>query len=178
MPLGCKVWFISAPTIYEQAKAAPRLAVGIFMGYRMAPGGRFGGQYLVVDRDDFNGVSLDMKTRHTKFKFHEHHVEKVVLPPEENGSKFVFPLKAKYDLANDEIEGRDNPARAAAQPFPDQGVPPPGTDPASMGESVIGPLHRGMYKRDRLGKKYPVDMGRPRLLQYVSQSPIQTGRDY
>ena len=26
-----------------------------------------------------------------------------------------------------------------------------------MGESYLGPYHRGMYKRDRLGNKYPVD---------------------
>ena len=29
--------------------------------------------------------------------------------------------------------------------------------PESMGESYIGPFHRGMYNRDRLGNKYPVD---------------------
>ena len=73
LPLGCKVWFIPAPTILEEAKAAPRLITGIFLGYRMTPGGRFGGQYIAAPLDDFVGISLDMKTRHTKFKFHEHH---------------------------------------------------------------------------------------------------------
>ena len=125
IPLGCKVWFTPAPTIYEQAKAAPRLTVGIFMGYRMAPGGKFGGQYVIVDLDDFKGVSLDLKTRHTKFKFHEHHVEKVLLPITRTGSKFVFPMKDTYDRANDSIEGRDSRARAAAEAIPDEGDPPP-----------------------------------------------------
>ena len=39
IPLGCLVWFIPARTEYIPSPAAPRLVPGVFMGYRMAPGG-------------------------------------------------------------------------------------------------------------------------------------------
>jgi hypothetical protein len=77
IPLGCLVWFIPAPTKYEVSPAAPRLMPGIFMGYRMAPGGKFGGEYIIVDLSDFKGISLALTARHTKFRFHEHFVQQI-----------------------------------------------------------------------------------------------------
>ena len=71
-------------------------------------------------------------------------------------SQLEFPLKTKYDLMNADFSGRDNLARAVAPAFDDDGVPPQ-IKPESMGTSYIGPYHRGMYARDRLGNKYPVD---------------------
>ena len=70
------------------------MVTGIFLGYRMAPGGRFGGQYIVAPLDDFVGKSLKMTIRHTTFKFQEHHIEKLELPPlEGKESQIEFPLK-------------------------------------------------------------------------------------
>jgi len=48
MPLGCGVWFLPAPTKYAPDKAAPNMSFGIFLGYRMAPGGRWGGGNMFV----------------------------------------------------------------------------------------------------------------------------------
>ena len=58
----------------------------------MTPGGRFSGKYIVAVLSDFKGVSLEKKTRYTKFKFHEHHVEKIALPNEVDGTRLQFPL--------------------------------------------------------------------------------------
>ena len=79
LPLGCLIWFVPAKTKYEQSPAAPRLVPGVFMGYRTSPGGRFGGEYICVDLFDFKGISLAQTTRHTKFRFREHYVQKIVL---------------------------------------------------------------------------------------------------
>ena len=46
------------PTTNMNAKTAPTLKPGIFVGYRLPPGGRWAGDYLVVDIDKFNGLSL------------------------------------------------------------------------------------------------------------------------
>ena len=41
---------------------------GVFMGYRTPPGGLWAGGYLVVDLDDFNGISMHTKTEPGAFK--------------------------------------------------------------------------------------------------------------
>ena len=123
----------------------------------MAPGGAFGGEYIVVDLHDLKGISLHITTRHTKFRFHEHFVQKIALGPVVNGTRYQFPLRAKYERANVDIDALDAPQRAAADPLDDPGAAPEGIDPNNMGESTLGPLHRGMYLRDRRGQKYPVD---------------------
>ena len=106
---------------------------------------------------DFKGISLHIMTRHTKFRFHEHFVQKIALSPIVNGTKYRFPLRAKYERANIDIDGLDAPQLAAADPLGDTGEAPEGVDPNEMGTSTLGPLHRGMYGRDRRGQKYPVD---------------------
>ncbi len=124
IPLGCLVWFIPAPTKYEVSLAAPRLMPGIFMGYRMAPGGFWGGEYIVVDLHDFKGISLHITTWHTKFRFHEHFVQKIALGPVVNGTRYQFPLRAKYERANVDIDALDAPQSAAADPLGDAGEAP------------------------------------------------------
>ena len=127
------------------------------MGYRMAPGGKFSCEYVVVDVADFKGISLNMKTRHTKFQIYEHYVQKIALGQLENGSHYKFPLRAKYERANVDIDAIERPQEAAADQILVPNEPPPGADPNDMGTSVLGPLHRGMYRRDRRGQKYLVD---------------------
>jgi hypothetical protein len=123
----------------------------------MAPGGAFGGEYIVVDLHDFKGISLHIMTRHTKFRFHEHFVQKIALGPIVDGTRYRFFLRGKYERANVDIDALDAPQNAAADPLGDTGEAPEGVDPNEMGTSTLGPLHRGMYGRDRRGQKYPVD---------------------
>ncbi len=114
------------------------------MGYRMAPGGKFGGEYIIVDLSDFKGKSLALTARHTKFRFHEHFVQQVKLGPFENGTRYRFPLKAKYERANVDILALERPQEAAGDPLDDPGPAPVGVDVGDMGTSTLGPLHRGM----------------------------------
>ena len=52
IPFGCGVYF--KPMKWSPiSKAAPAMSFGIFMGYRLAPGGKWNGEYLVADLDDF-----------------------------------------------------------------------------------------------------------------------------
>ena len=58
IPFGARVYFKPSPTKYTLDKAAGRLQCGIMVGYRMAPGIRWKGEYLVVDLMDFVGKML------------------------------------------------------------------------------------------------------------------------
>ena len=114
IPLGCMIWFKPAKTKYIPSPAEQRMVPGVFMGYRTAPGGRWGGEYICVDLFDFKGIRLDKKTRYIKFHFREHIVKKIaILPAPDGASRFRFPLKAKFTRANDTIEGIDDPKEAA-----------------------------------------------------------------
>ena len=87
----------------------------MFLGYRTAPGGKFGGQYVVADLDDFVGCDLDVHAYHTIFRFWPHHTEQVFLPD----VGVVFPLKKKYDHANSTLEGRESSAWERDKHSPD-----------------------------------------------------------
>ena len=58
VPFGHAVYFLPSPTKYSASKMAPRMQPGIFLGYRLAPGGRWNGEYLAVDLSDFTGHDL------------------------------------------------------------------------------------------------------------------------
>ena len=64
-PFGCGVWYIPSPTRQEsvRSKADPRLKFGIFMGYRLAPGGKWNGEYLVIDIARFTDIPLHYNTK-------------------------------------------------------------------------------------------------------------------
>ena len=79
------------------------MSYGIFLGYRMAPGGRWTGQYVVADLSDYVGKSLDRDARGADHYIRPHHTEQVVL-----GRRGIcFPLKNKYDRANKTLEAQD-----------------------------------------------------------------------
>ena len=58
IPLGCGVFFLPASTKTVVSKADPRMVWGIFLGYRLAPGGRWSGEYLTAELTDFVDQSL------------------------------------------------------------------------------------------------------------------------
>ena len=74
------------------------------MGYRTPPGGLWAGDYLVVDLDDFNGISMHTKTEPGAFNKCHVRITRAV--------KFTkhgtyFPLFAKSVEHNETIEGID-----------------------------------------------------------------------
>jgi hypothetical protein len=107
IPFGCGVWFLPAPTKYKNPKAFPARSLGIFLGYRLHPGGRWNGEYLVAELDDFINANLDVGASGTKFRISPHITERVDL-----GARGVcFPLRPAYERANETLVGRKDSAK-------------------------------------------------------------------
>ena len=102
VPFGCGVHFIPAVTKYARSKADPRLQWGVFVGYRLAPGGKWNGEYLVYDLDDFRNMDFRFDADPTDFPLHPHVTKVVRLDP----AGPVFPLRSSYDKANLTLDGR------------------------------------------------------------------------
>ena len=102
IPFGCGVYFL--PTKYSNSKAVPSMSYGIFLGYRLAPGGRWNGQYLVADIYDFIGMNLSAYAPETKCWLYPHVTEQVTLTKK----GCVFPLKPKYDQISLTLDGNQD----------------------------------------------------------------------
>ena len=89
VPFGCAVlYYPSKGATDNRSKADPRLKLGIFMGYRQAPGGKIK-DYLVADLGQFVGKNLEMTASHTTHYFRPHVTRTI------KWSKYgiYFPLK-------------------------------------------------------------------------------------
>ena len=53
------MFFVPAKTKVSLDKANNRMLFGVFLGYHMAPGGKWTKEYIIADLDDFVGRSLD-----------------------------------------------------------------------------------------------------------------------
>lgn len=104
IPFRSFVYFMFSPTRDTRDKAEPSLRPGIFMGYRMPPGGQWDGDYLVCDIDDFMGFPFHIEAEPGLFKHCKPHVTRTVkhttLGP-------YFPLFDKYIEHNETIQGID-----------------------------------------------------------------------
>ncbi len=72
------------------------MTYGIFLGYRMVPGAKFTGQYIVADLSDFVGKSLEVDAYSGDWHLSPHHTEQVFLPKR----GICFPLRRKYEKVN------------------------------------------------------------------------------
>ena len=77
IPFGCGVHFL--PTKYTNSKSVPSMSYGIFLGYRLGPGGGWNGQYLVADLTDFAGMNLTAYAPETQCWLKPHITEQVRL---------------------------------------------------------------------------------------------------
>ena len=108
IPLGALIFFKPADTKYKLSKANPRGQTGVFMGYRLSPGGDWNDEYLVADLSDFIDKDLSVDAYHGDYcDFCPHITKKIVLPD----GDFTFPLKAKYDQVNNTLEGLESEAK-------------------------------------------------------------------
>jgi len=87
-PFGCGVWFLPAPAKSVPDKAAPNMSYGIFLGYRMAPGCRWGGQYVICNLSDFANKRLNVHAPGQEHRVWPHFTEQVFLPKK-------FPVKTE-----------------------------------------------------------------------------------
>ena len=103
---GSGVWFKPAPHRDDKDKGGPDMKYGIFLGYRLKPGGHFAGEYVVADIDQFAGRPIEHFAHDcpgTDWMIHPH-ITMVVRMPKKG---VFFPCKEKYDFANCTLEGRD-----------------------------------------------------------------------
>ena len=106
IPCGCGVWFLPAPTKFTNSKAAPERSYGIFLGYRLQPGGLWNGEDLVADLDDFVNANLDWDAPGSDFRIYPHITERVDL-----GKQGVcFPCKPACERASGTLKGREDSA--------------------------------------------------------------------
>ena len=89
-----------APTKYSVDKACARARYGMFLGYRLSPGCRWNGEYLVGDLSDFVDLDLCEDASARGVQIYEH-VTKVVQLPK---GGYVFPLKKRYDHLSSTLE--------------------------------------------------------------------------
>ena len=125
IPFGCGVFFKPAVTKYHLDKANARACYGVFLGYRLAPGCRWNGEYLVADLSDFVHLDLSETAPRHGVTIYEH-VTKVVRLPKEG---VVFPLKNRYDFLNTTLGGLRHAAGEGTE-LPELFV---GLDPIDLG---------------------------------------------
>ncbi|MCP4194819.1 MAG: hypothetical protein GY768_29810, partial [Planctomycetaceae bacterium] len=97
LPFGCLVDF--KPTtkriIDGQEKFAPKSVPGLFVGYFMLPGGRWSGDYLVIE--------LKAMAEATNEKYVGiQRIKEIYRDPK---TPFVFPMKERYERKTRTIEG-------------------------------------------------------------------------
>ena len=102
IPFGNIVHFVPAPTKDDRGKTEPRLCTGMIVGYRTAPGGKWMGDYLVLDINDFSGIPLHSKTEPGTFKDIRPHITRTVKWTKHG---INFPLFEKSIIHNETIEG-------------------------------------------------------------------------
>ena len=96
------MFFVPFPTKDTRAKTAPRMCQGIFLGYRTAPGGKWAGDYLVADLNDFAGLPLHVDVEPGHFRNVRPHVTRTV---NWTPAGATFPLFARSVEHNETIEG-------------------------------------------------------------------------
>ena len=79
------------------------MSFGIFLGYRMAPGGRWGGQYIVCDLSDFVNRPLHVDAAGSAHRIWPHYTEQVFMTKD-----MVFPLKPKYERLMRTLGGQES----------------------------------------------------------------------
>jgi len=104
---GELVMYKPASTMHPKLpKVGERCRAGIFMRYYTS-GGKWNGQYVVADIEDFANKNMHAMVGPTHFKLHLHRTEVCKRPSWSNGEP-VFPCEEKYRKANYTIEGQEN----------------------------------------------------------------------
>ena len=81
------------------------MCCGIFSGYRTAPGGRWNGEYLVADLNEFVGKPLRWDEPAAMFSRVAIHVTKKV---KLGASMIRYPLRERCNWYNYTVEGREH----------------------------------------------------------------------
>ena len=113
LPFGCLVNFEPTPDKADDLpKASPRGIPGVFMGWKLNPGGMWNGEYLVAPLTAFK--KLDFSIWGSAHDVEPETVQEIV----HDGMSYTFPVKAEYDRCNSTLEGIRN------EPVDSEDVPP------------------------------------------------------
>ena len=106
------MFYKPAPTIkiHVQAKTDHPLRPGIFLDYYIDYTGKFTGQYLCCDLEDFVHKNLHHRTKPENFKLHIHRTE--VCRDPVGAHEPIFPLLRKYYECNYTVEGLEGKHRS------------------------------------------------------------------
>ena len=128
IPFGAKVTFKPQP-VKQKGIDIPKMAdntkTGVFLGYYLAPGGKWTNEYIVADLEEFVGMDLRVGR-----KVKTQRIQKIVNWDDKN---VVFPLKAAYERANHTLEG-------LSQPYTDNDPKALGIDVALPDDVTLKPL--------------------------------------
>ena len=105
LPFGCEVIFIPSKTkVRDTPKKWEGSGIpGIIAGYRMKPGYKWGGEYLVWSLRELTEIDFNREASGFPKGIRNPHVASVIRLP--HGDEIRFPLKAEYDRTNFTIEG-------------------------------------------------------------------------
>lgn len=107
VPFLCGVLFKPSTTKYRQGKMEDRPQYGVFLGYVLAPGAKWSGQYLVCDSSDFVRCNLSVDADHSDFPLKPHYTSIVKMCKE----GVHFPLKAESERKTKHLPGLQSPGR-------------------------------------------------------------------
>ena len=103
IPFGCRVFFKSSPFSKQlSTKFDSDASTGVFLGYVLDPGGKWSGEYYVVNLIAFAGKPLHRHTPAAKLRVHVQRVRELNVVAKDD---VFFPLRAAYDEANNTLAG-------------------------------------------------------------------------
>jgi hypothetical protein len=111
LPFGCLIDFLPSPIADPLPKFAPRAQPGVFVGWRLHPGGTWRNEYLVVP--------LHIMMDDTRERLMPQTVREIVVP-----DNIVFPLKDTYDQARRTLPHDEIPVVVPPSPIPPQETAP------------------------------------------------------
>ena len=99
VPVGALANFLPGPTV-NRPKMADKTIPAIFVGYHVAPGGKWKGDYLVVALQHCKDMNLQEDGAPTKWmisRIKEIHVT--------HTNPYLFPFKAMYEHLRNAVQG-------------------------------------------------------------------------
>ena len=156
---GQLCFYKPAPTVWKSAKIDASLRPGVFLDYYFDPSGRFSGQYVVCDLEDFAGKNLNYRIGPQEFKLRLHRTEVVRDPI--GTDTVIFPLKRKFWRANYTVEGIEDTQKGLEDDtkIDDFASLKPVVPEKELEDAKAELLHgEGIdFKYSRDGKKLPID---------------------
>ncbi len=134
IPFGCLVDFKPQKDVAQKmSKGVPDTVPGVFLGYKLQPGGLWQGEYRVSALTEFVGLDLTSWGNHEDIKHQV--VKEIVFSPK----SITFPLRAKYDYVNRTLEGLEGTPFEAEPDEPFSELQEGPLAPPVSGEIVVDP---------------------------------------